>query len=648
MSQMKRILLTIISGIILFLTASASELRLPAYISDNMVLQQNETVNIWGWAAPSARISVKAEWMDRAVKAKADDDGKWMVQLSTPSGGYTGYSMTVTDGKTELEVRDILFGEVWLCSGQSNMAWRTDKTTDLEYEMANASKIASGIRIFSTGRISAETPQDDVPGARWKRCNPKSVATFSAVGYGFGLELQKALDVPIGLVQAAYGGTYLEGWVPEEAFESHEKSSYLQKASKIMLQKSKKWGGKDSHLYNANIHPLVNVRFAGVIWYQGCANVTINPVTYRHTLSLLIDVWRKELCNPQLPFYIVQIAPHTYSDMEGALLRESQAYVAAHVSNTALVVTNDCQDIPGDIHPRLKRNVFHRLALCALGQHYGKDVGEWRSPEFDRYEVIGNQIKLHFKYLPTAFKVVGDRIIGFQIAGKGKSGNLEYFLADAALADDGKSVVLSSPEVALPAGARYCFDESVGSLFSAEGLPLNPFRTDRTNKPLAPSARAYMDKPFITSVTFEGDGYEKITLSEGAGFWTNNEMTLFENSYPVEFEGFEALVSETVAKGDLSKGGRYIANEDGRVYFLAKITSEVRKAWNDGWRLLVPASFQLRRQTGLNDDGTPNYKVIDGFYINYRDVRKGETVNLPTTDSWSSVIPLAARIDYLE
>ena len=275
-----------------------------------------------------------------------------------------------------------------------------------------------GLRIYSTGRISEAEPQDDVPEAKWQKTTPEAVAEFSAVGYGFGLELQKALDVPVGLIQAAFGGTLLEGWVSPDAINNGEKAKNLQRSVGMINKAKGKWAGKQSHLWNANIHPILNVRIAGTIWYQGCSNVRINPVSYKETLIGLIASWRKEFNNPEMPFYIAQIAPHTYEDLQGAQLRESQNYVAARVPGCELVVTNDSQEIPGDIHPRLKKNVCHRFAQCALGQHYGKEVGEWRSPAYAKREVKGSEMVVRFKNLPTTLKVEGEKIIGFQLGEK--------------------------------------------------------------------------------------------------------------------------------------------------------------------------------------------------------------------------------------
>ena len=646
---MKRIIVSFLLVWVLSLNVAAQQLRLPTVIGSGMVLQQNENVNIWGWAKESAKVTVQAEWMDKSVTTKADADGKWIVSIPTPSGSYDKYTMTISDKKSTIKLEDILIGEVWLCSGQSNMAWKTELCLDLKKEMNDAVNVGKHVRLFTTGRIRSEKPEDDVPDSRWTGCTPETVATFSGVGYGFGIEIQKALDVPVGLLQASYGGTFIEGWVSQDAIHNGEKSATFAKGIKIINKGKTMWVGKESHLYNANIHPLLNVRIAGVIWYQGCTNVRSNPVSYRDNLQGLIRSWRKEFNNPDMPFYIAQIAPHTYVDQQGALLRESQDYVAATEPGCELIVTNDGQEIPGDVHPRLKKDVCHRFALCALGHHYKKNVGQWRSPAYEKKEINGSELTVSFKNLPTVLQVKGEKIIGFQIGEKNVDGTVRYVLAEARLDASGKNIILTSDQIKNPSDVRYCFDESVGNVFSAEGLPLAPFRTDTKNNPLSKSARAHIEPAVKTPIVFEGEGYQKVTFEDGAKFWTDSEMTLFEGSYPKEFEGFEMLISNGVAKGDCSKGGKIIAKEDGRIYFISALAKDLKKTWyKPGWRVIMPSEIQLSRVISTKPDGSHKYKTIGAIYISWLDVKKGQEVELPVTENWGSVIPLAVSIDYTE
>ena len=246
-------------------------------------------------------------------------------------------------------------------------------------------------------------------------------------------------------------------------------------------------------------------------------------------------------------------------------------------------------------------------------------------------------------------QVKGEKIIGFQIGEKNVDGSVRYVLAEARLDESGKNIILTSDQVKNPSDVRYCFDESVGNVFSAEGLPLAPFRTDTKNNPLSKSARAHIEPAVKTPIVFEGEGYQKVTFEAGARFWTDSEMTLFEGSYPKEFEGFEMLISNGVAKGDCSKGGKIIAKEDGRIYFVSALAKDIKKTWyKPGWRVIIPSEIQLSRVVGTKPDGSHKYKTIGAIYISWLDVKKGQEVELPVTENWGSVIPLAISIDYAE
>ena len=246
-------------------------------------------------------------------------------------------------------------------------------------------------------------------------------------------------------------------------------------------------------------------------------------------------------------------------------------------------------------------------------------------------------------------KVKGENIVGFQIGEKTDDGSLKYVLADARIDETGKNIILSAQGVATPTDARYCFDECVGNVFSAEGLPLTPFRTDKKNKPLALSARPYIEPALATAVTFEGKGYTRAILTAGTELWTDSKMALFEGSYPKEFEGYELLISSRVQENGSSNGGKLVAKQDGRLYFIARIDKQTRKIWySKGWRMIIPSEISLRRVLGESSDGSPKYKIADGLYIHYIDVKKGDEIKLHKTDSWSGVIPLASSIDYID
>ena len=611
-------------------------LEIPSAIGDNMVLQQNSTVNIWGYAKPKAKVSVACDWIaGKPVSVKANAEGVWIVPVAVPAASFDPHTVTIKCGKEVVTLSNILFGEVWLCSGQSNMEWPVRKTLDMKKDLEG--KMNTNIRLLCTGRIAKETPQRDIPvqegkNTKWAVCNPKDLAEFSAVGYGFGKELQETLGVPIGLVDASYGGTFIEGWMKKEVIDADPKVA--KDCTKI---KHKVWRGKESHLYNANIYPIRHNSFAGVIWYQGCANVSSSPRGYAHALEVLVNSWREEFENPTMPFYIVQLVPHTYGGIKGAQLRESQEKAAKKIEHCEVIGTLDQLDIPGDIHPRYKGAIAHRLAQTALGEHYSKSVGVYRNPAYKSMSIEGNSIRISLNHVPTTLTAEG-RINGFQIGVTDPKNEkkLVFCLAEAKL--EGKQIVVTAQGVTAPKAVRYCFNEDVGNVFSAEGLPLLPFRTDKNNSSL--SAKPYVEPASEIAVTVEAKkGYYTLgELKQGAHMWPNLKQKVSE-VLPQEFEGFKMLTANSIKKHKTA-GGKITAAADGRVYCLARNTADIRKYHDKhGWKLIIPAEVRAV---------TPEGKKIASQYICYRDVKAGETVDLPRVKDHYSLFVVAKEITLVE
>lgn len=627
MKNLKSILIAVVA--LLFATTAVAQeqtLTLPSVVGSNMVLQHSTTVNIWGWAKPRASIKITTSWTGKKpLKAKADAEGFWILPVKTLAASYDPHTITIKAGKEVKELTNILFGEVWLCAGQSNMEWRVSRDPEMKSELK--SELNKNIRLYCTGRISSSTPQREVPTqkkfkAHWSVCSPKTLSSFSAVGYAFGKELQEALNVPIGLIDASYGGTPIEGWLSAEYLANNPKVAAVAKKSK-----NKRWKTKISHLHNANIYPIRHTSIAGTIWYQGCSNVSYGG--YGTMLNHLIKSWREEFRNPTMPFYIVEIAPHTYQGIRGAMLREVQARVAARTENCELVVTNDQNQIPGDIHPPKKGEVAHRLAQCALGAHYGKSVGEFRSPAYESMVVEGNTIRVNFKNVPTTLVQRGEgRINGFQLGVKDPENEKKLIFSLAEARIEGNTIVVSAEGVVNPVAVRYCFNEDMGNVFSAEGLPLCAFRSDK-NRSL--SARPYVEKPSDIAIKFEGWGYTKSTFTEGAQLWDGYNFVM-SNEYPKEFEGFAMMVPAPVEKGAMSVGGRVTALADGKIYMLTSITGATRKA---PWRVLT-STYSRCAQDG---------KKKATFYIVERKVKAGEVVELPKFKNRWGTIVLAKSIE---
>lgn len=632
MKNFKFILAAIVAMFLSVAVAEAKEpqqptLVLPSFVGSNMVLQHSTTVNLWGWAKPNAKVKILPDWIGakKPVAVKADEEGFWIYQVATPSASYEEHTITISCGKEVKELTNVVFGEVWLCSGQSNMQWPVKSAPDMKADLKLPAN--SKIRLYDTGRISAATPQTEVPAQKkhttqWSVCSAKSLANFSAVGYGFGKELQEALDVPVGLIDASYGGTPVEGWLSAEWLANNPKLAAVCKKSK-----NKKWGKKISHLHNANIYPIRHATIAGTIWYQGCSNVKYG--FYGTMLNGLIKSWRAEFDNPEMPFYIVQIAPHTYAADRGAYIRSTQDYVAAHTKNCELVVTNDQNQIPGDIHPPKKADVAHRLAQCALGAHYGKTTAEFRSPAYKSMTVEGNTIRVSFKNVPTTLVKKGEgRINGFQVGVQDPENDKLFVFSVAEAKIEGNEVVVWAEGVKNPVAVRYCYNEDMGNVFSAEGLPLAPFRSDK-GKSL--SARPYIETPSQIAIAFEGEGFSKTSFTEGASLWADSGFVL-SNILPKEFEGFEMMMPAPVEKGAKSRPATITAQADGKIYIFTGINKDTRKA---PWHVLTSSYTTVAREG----------KLAGTFYIIEREVKAGDVVEIPVFESRWGVGVLAKTIE---
>ncbi len=633
MKNFKFILVAVVAMLFSVATTEAKEkqpmLVLPSVVGSNMVLQHSTTVNIWGWAKPKGTVKIKPSWLNskKPIKVKANEEGFWILPIETPAAGYDAHTITISHKKEVKVLENVVFGEVWLCSGQSNMEWPVRKTPDMRGELKG--ELNKNIRLYCTGRTFTAEPQKDVPTQKkftpkWSVCNARDLKGFSAVGYGFGKELQEALNVPIGLIDASYGGTPIEGWLSAEYLTNNPKV-----AAQAKKLRHKNWKKRISYLHNANIYPIRHTTIAGVIWYQGCSNVS-SCGTYQNLLTHLVKSWREEFRSPEMPFYIVEIAPHNYGGINGARIREAQARVAARTKNCEIVITNDQNQIPGDIHPPKKAEVAHRLAQCALGGYYKVSKAPFRSPAYRSIAIEGHSIRVHFKNVPTTLVQKGEgRINGFQLGVKDPDNEkkLIFHLAEAQI--DGKTIVVSAEGVENPVAVRYCFNEDMGNVASAEGLPLGAFRSDKNNRSL--SARPYVEKPSEIAIQFEGEGYERSSFTEGAQLWPNHTYVM-SAEYPKEFEGFQMMVPTPVGKGEMSAGGRVTALADGKIYLLTSNNGATRKA---PWKLLTSCYTRCAQ----------NGKLKGTFYIVEREVREGETIELPKfKNAWGTIV-LAKSIE---
>ncbi len=454
--------------LLLFIFLTLQEVRgnvsLPAVFSNHMVLQQNAEVKIWGWAKPDEEVTVTGSWDQKAVKAKASNLAQWEVLVQTPAAGGP-YTLEVKGYNTIL-IEDVLLGEVWLCSGQSNMEWSARagiEHAEREVPLANF----PSIRFFSVAHRTADTEQLDLDG-QWVVCTPETMVDFSAIGYFFGRELHNNLQVPVGVINSSWGGTPAEVWVSQKTIAKDQ--TLAADAAKLA---EVQWGPvQPGKAYNAMIAPLIPYPLAGALWYQGESNVG-SPENYAQLLPALIQSWRAAW-NQDFPFYYVQIAPYKYDGpQQGVLLRDAQRRVLRKVEHTGMVVVSDIGN-KDDIHPRNKIDVGLRLANMVLNKTYGKANLPVSGPLYRDMKVEGNKIRLYFDHAENGFRVKGKAMTHFEIAGS----NQQFVPATAKI--DGNTIVVQAKKVKNPAAVRFAWSNTAEpNLFNKEGLPASSFITDK-------------------------------------------------------------------------------------------------------------------------------------------------------------------------
>ena len=441
-------------------------IRLPPIMSSHMVLQQNSQATLWGWASPTERFVIISSWKSTVDSVIAFNSGKWKAKISTPPAGGP-YTITIKGRFNTIVLENILIGEVWICSGQSNMEMSNNQQIKAELPNCNNDKI----RFFTVFKKTSEYPQDHCEG-EWVSCNEETLRRFSAAGYFFGKKLHEELNnVPIGLVQSAWSGTPVELWEPLEVINSDD--AMKEAATKIRAVTYRP--NKPGLIYNAMIYPISNYTVAGVIWYQGEGN-TVRASTYEKMFTGMIGAWRKQF-EQDFPFYYVQIAPYTYeSTFEAALLMEQQTRSLSY-PKTGMVVITDLVDNVKDQHPKNKLDVGLRLANIALAETYKKPIPApvYLNPKYKRMEAGKGKINLHFDNAPNGFMVKGDGApTEFLIAGSDQN----FLPAEVKLEKD--KIVVSNKQIANPVAVRFSFSNTgMSNLFNKEGLPVIPFRTDK-------------------------------------------------------------------------------------------------------------------------------------------------------------------------
>jgi Domain of unknown function (DUF303). len=433
-----------------------------------MVLQRNSNVKLWGWADKGEQVSVQPSWdQTKSYIAESLPDGKWWVEIPTPNAGgpYDLIFQSLNDRKV---LKDVLIGEVWICSGQSNMEMPLKGFMSQPVYESNdiiAHSNNSQIRLFTVKRNISQTPLEDCEG-EWKPSGPKDVINFSAVAYLYGEYLHKVLNVPIGLIHTSWGGSPAEAWTDEETLK-HDFPEIS-----IRLYEEKRRHKSPSVLYNAMLNPLMPFGIRGVIWYQGEDN-RANPIQYERLLPAMIQTWRQKWGQGEFPFYFTQIAPFRYdSTCNTAELREAQLNVMLKTPNTGMAVTLDVGEWE-TIHPGNKVAVAKRLAYWALANTYRMEGVEYCGPIFKSKRIDGNKVILDFDFAEQGLTSLGKSLDGYTIAGNDR----KFYPAQAII--KGKSLVVTSDSVPNPVAVRYGWSNYLnGNLYNNAGIPASSFRTD--------------------------------------------------------------------------------------------------------------------------------------------------------------------------
>ncbi len=458
----------------LFLIATfilQAQIKIASILGDNMVLQRNSEVKIWGTANPADKLTITGDWNKSKVSVTVDNSGKWLAKVKTTEAGGP-YTITIASKKEKIKLNNILLGDVWLCSGQSNMEMPVQGFNDQPIKGSNDALLDAdnnNIRLFTVKRSSVPNPADDCVG-NWSVASAESVAKFSAVGYFYGKQLQNKLKIPIGLISSNWGGSCIEAWIDKENMTAFPEELAEKSQEKTPANH------KASHLYNGMIYPIINYAIKGAIWYQGEANRG-NSKNYSAEMQVMLKNWRKDFGVGEFPFYFVQIAPYFYGNSNGielGLLRDQQLAANLAIPNSGMAVSVDFGE-EYCIHPAEKMTISKRLAYWALSETYGIKGISYKSPTYKSMEVKDSVATLSFDNIAMGFNSFGKEVQCFEIAGEDK------VFHPGTIKISKMKIQVWSPEVKTPVAVRYAyrnFQKSDGFIYNTAGLPLCPFRTD--------------------------------------------------------------------------------------------------------------------------------------------------------------------------
>ncbi len=460
-----------------FVTGISAQIQMGPLFSDDMILQRESQVPIWGLASPNEKVTVLSSWNNKTTSTKADNNGNWNVKIETPQAGGP-YQLNISTSNSVLNYSNVLIGEVWIASGQSNMQMALfggGKEPVLgSIDMIAQSKNSS-IRLFTVKLSSSETPIKQLRG-QWLVSSPANSSGFSAVAYSFANYLNKVLDIPIGIINTSWGGSPAEAWTDKKTLDFNFEKSEIRNN-----HKDKAVHHNPSGLFNAMIHPLIPFKIRGAIWYQGEANVG-RANNYTKLMNNLIDGWRLNWNQESFPFYFVQIAPNgaggKKNKSDQAYLREAQMMTMMQTENTGMAVTMDIGS-EYTVHPPEKILVGKRLAYWALVKDYGIKGISFSGPIYKSLTIKGDKIIVNFDYAQNGITSYNEPLLGFEISGPDRV----FYPANAKVIRDYGSnrskLEVSSSKVKNPVAVRYGWKNYLkGNLYNTQGLPASSFRSD--------------------------------------------------------------------------------------------------------------------------------------------------------------------------
>jgi sialate O-acetylesterase len=464
---------------LLLLQVTNAQVKLPAIVSSNMVLQRDTTVKIWGWAGANEKITIKTSWLKSPMMIQANPEGNWTIDAKT-TNSKEPQTIAIKSKTSNILLENVLFGEVWLCSGQSNMEMSLQGYMG-QPAYGSADAIAKSnnpnLRLFNVTKYSgSKTPLKDVEKyTAWQQASPENVSDFSAVAYFYGSQLQEVLDVPVGIIHSSWSGSCVEAWISNEVLTTFQKVDLKDVDISIKPKEI------PTILFNSMINPLIPYTIKGMLWYQGESNKG-EPEKYTKLFPAMIQDWRNRWGIGNFPIYYTQIAPYSYegngflsADKNSAFIREAQYQCLELIPNSGIAITLDI-GTKNCIHPPKKKEVADRLLYNALNQTYGYKTVEYASPIFESMEAKDGGLNLKFKNAKNGLYCYNE-LEGFEIAGDDKI----FYPANAKILDR-KTVLVSSEKVPSPVAVRYAWDNwVVGTLYNTNLLPAPSFRTDNWN-----------------------------------------------------------------------------------------------------------------------------------------------------------------------